>query len=91
MSFLQLLLKSNFSHITIMFLVCLDVIAILGRCCFVSQTMKMKSSHDVLHDPKLSSQPVVETTATEVKVHVTDLFSCVIINNNNNNNNNLFV
>ena len=71
-----------------MFLVYLDVIVLLGRCCFVSQTMKMKSSHDVLHDPKLSSQPVVETTATEVKVHVTDLFSCVTINNNNNNNNN---
>lgn len=30
----------------------------------VSKTMKMKSSHDVLQDPKLSSQPVVETTAT---------------------------
>jgi len=28
----------------------------------------MKSSHDVLKDPKLSSQPVVETTAAVVKV-----------------------
>ena len=35
-------------------------------CCGF-QTMKMKSSHDVLQDPKLSSQPVVETIAT-VKV-----------------------
>ena len=30
--------------------------------------MKMKSSHDVLQDPKLSSQPVVETTAAVLKV-----------------------
>ncbi|XP_015757029.1 PREDICTED: peptidyl-prolyl cis-trans isomerase CWC27 homolog [Acropora digitifera] len=29
----------------------------------VNKTMKMKSSHDVLQDPKLSSQPVVENTA----------------------------
>ena len=28
----------------------------------------MKSSHDVLKDPKLSSKPVVETTASAVKV-----------------------
>lgn len=33
----------------------------------VAQTLKMKSSHDVLKDPKLSSQPVVETTAAMVK------------------------
>ena len=30
---------------------------------FLVQTMKMRSSHDVLQDPKLSSQPVVENTA----------------------------
>lgn len=33
----------------------------------VAKTLKMKSSHDVLKDPKLSSQPVVETTAAVVK------------------------
>lgn len=33
----------------------------------VSKTMKMKSSHDVLQDPKLSSQPVIETTATVIQ------------------------
>ena len=67
-------LNSNFSGITIMFLVYLDVIVLFGGYCFVSQTMKMKSSHDVLHDPKLSSQPVVETTAAGAKVH--NLFLC---------------
>ena len=50
----------------------LDVVVLFGRFCFVSQTMKMKSSHDVLHDPKLSSQPVVDTTAAGAKVN--DLF-----------------
>jgi len=34
----------------------------------VAKTLKMKSSHDVLKDPKLSSHPVVETTASVVKV-----------------------
>lgn len=34
----------------------------------VLQTLKMKSSHDVLQDPKLSSQPVVETAASVQKV-----------------------
>ncbi|XP_020617682.1 peptidyl-prolyl cis-trans isomerase CWC27 homolog [Orbicella faveolata] len=33
----------------------------------VAKTLKMKSSHDVLKDPKLSSQPVLETTASVVK------------------------
>lgn len=33
----------------------------------VSKTLKMKSSHDVLQDPKLSSQPVVETAASVEK------------------------
>ncbi|XP_073227409.1 spliceosome-associated protein CWC27 homolog [Porites lutea] len=33
----------------------------------VSKTLKMKSSHDVLQDPKLSSQPVVESTAAMLK------------------------
>ena len=35
----------------------------------------MKSSHDVLQDPKLSSQPVVETTAAVLKVSYHKLFN----------------
>lgn len=33
----------------------------------VSKTLKMKSSHDLLNDPKLSKQPAVENTISSVK------------------------
>ena len=35
----------------------------------------MKSGHDVLQDPKLSSQPVVETTVAVLKVSHHNLFN----------------
>ena len=35
----------------------------------------MKSSHDVLQDPKLSSKPVVETTAAVLKVRYHNLLN----------------
>ena len=35
----------------------------------------MKSSRDVLQDPKLSSQPVVESTAAMLKVTISQVFS----------------
>ena len=37
--------------------------------------MKMKSSHDVLQDPKLSSQPVAENTAELGNLKVGKVFS----------------
>ena len=40
----------------------------------------MKSSHDVLKDPKLSSQPVVETTAAVVKVkYIVSIYLIIIM------------
>ena len=43
------------------------------------QTLKMKSSHDLLNDPKLSKQPAVENTISSVKVSLIYVCNCPAI------------
>ena len=43
------------------------------------QTLKMKSSHDLLNDPKLSKQPAVENTISSVKVSLIYVCNCLAI------------